>query len=249
MIVRRLAGSLRKLDWSLLLVEMAVLAIGVLLGLRVDAWNESRQDRVDEREFLIQLHGELEAAFDLYATNIRSTKERMENMLRAVDMLARQDDADTLSEEECRAIGASAFLVPHTFQLTSLEELFATGRFAIIRSAELRFALIKVQQLSEKTDNTLVNLALTPSILLSGKYPDAIQVQSNWNNQDNEVRLRWHCDLPAMLQSQGFLNDFAINVDAYDALYRSSTEAEWNHLQAIHQLLDRLLEIDHATTR
>ena len=248
MILRRLAGSLRNLEWSLLLVEIAVLAIGVLLGLRVDAWNESRKDRVDEHEFLVGLHGELEAAFDLYETNVLSTKERMANMLRAAEILARQDEADTLSDQECRAIGASAFLVPHTFELTSLEELLATGRFAIIRSAELRFALIKVQQLSKKTDNTLKDLALTPSILLSGKYPDAIQVQSNWNSQDNEVRLRWHCDLPAMLQSQGLLNDFAINVDAYDALYRSGTQAEWNHLQEVHRLVDRLLEIDHATT-
>ena len=51
-----------------------------------------------------------------------------------------------------------------------------------------------------------------------------------------------------MLQSQGLLNDFAINVDAYDALYRSGAQAEWNHPQEVHRLVDRLLEIDHATT-
>jgi hypothetical protein len=249
MIVRRVAESLRKLEWSILLVEIAVLAIGVLLGLRVDAWNEARKDRVDEDEFLVQLHEELGATFDLYETRILSKKDRMESMLRAAAILARRDDTDALSDEECTAIGASAFLLPYTFALTSLEELVATGRFAIIRSAELRFALIKVQQLAEKTDNFLTDLALTPSILLSSKYPDVIQVQSNWNNQDTEVRLRWHCNLPAMLQSQGFLNDFATNVDAYDALYRSNTEAEWIHLQKIHQLVDRLLDIDHATSR
>ncbi len=64
MIIRRIARSLRNMEWSLLLVEIAVLAIGVLIGLRVDAWNESRQDNQDEREFLIGLHEELETAFD-----------------------------------------------------------------------------------------------------------------------------------------------------------------------------------------
>ena len=132
-----------------MLVDTAALVIGVLLGLRVDAWSESRQDRVDEHDFLLRLH------------------------------------------ENWRP----------------------------------------------------------PSILLSGKYPNAIQAQSCWDKLDNTVRLRWNCDLPAMRDSQGFLNDFAVNVDGYDALYRSSIQSEWNQLTEVHRLVDWLLEIDHATRR
>jgi len=61
MFIRRLSTALRKQDWLTVLIELAVVVLGIFLGLQADGWNEARKDRVLERQYLESLKADFEA--------------------------------------------------------------------------------------------------------------------------------------------------------------------------------------------
>jgi hypothetical protein len=52
MILRRIAGALRRQDWFTVLVETMIVVLGVFIGLQVNNWNEARADRQREAVYL-----------------------------------------------------------------------------------------------------------------------------------------------------------------------------------------------------
>lgn len=52
MILRRIAGALRRQDWFTVLVATMILVLGVFIGLQVNNWNEARADRQREAAYL-----------------------------------------------------------------------------------------------------------------------------------------------------------------------------------------------------
>lgn len=52
MILRRIAGALRRQDWFTVLVETMIVVLGVFIGLQVNNWNEARTDRQREAVYL-----------------------------------------------------------------------------------------------------------------------------------------------------------------------------------------------------
>ena len=47
MILSKLADAIRRQDWFTVLLEIAIVMIGILLGLQVNAWNQGRIDRAN----------------------------------------------------------------------------------------------------------------------------------------------------------------------------------------------------------
>ena len=56
MILRRMADGIRQQDWFTVIVEVLVVVVGIFLGLQVDDWNQARENRHAEQEFLNRLH-------------------------------------------------------------------------------------------------------------------------------------------------------------------------------------------------
>lgn len=56
MIFRRLSSAFRKQDWATVSVEIAIVMMGIFLGLQVNGWNQSRIDRAEEAVFLQALY-------------------------------------------------------------------------------------------------------------------------------------------------------------------------------------------------
>lgn len=55
MIIRKLATGLRRQDWFTVLLEVAVVVVGIIIGLQVDDWNERRKDSLKHDELLADL--------------------------------------------------------------------------------------------------------------------------------------------------------------------------------------------------
>ena len=55
MIFRRFAGSLRRQDWTAVVVELVVVVLGVFIGLQASNWNQARTDRSHETVYLAGL--------------------------------------------------------------------------------------------------------------------------------------------------------------------------------------------------
>jgi len=59
MILRRIAGHLKQQHWTGAFIELAIVILGVFIGLQANNWNQARVHRADERAFLLQLREEI----------------------------------------------------------------------------------------------------------------------------------------------------------------------------------------------
>ena len=60
MFLKRLASSIRRRDWSTVLIEVMIVVVGILIGLQANNWNERRKSAVWEQRFLTDLAIEFE---------------------------------------------------------------------------------------------------------------------------------------------------------------------------------------------
>ena len=65
MILRRMAANLRAQNWIGVAIELAIVIVGVFIGLQAANWNQDRQQRKDTRLLLSQLQVELGDFTDL----------------------------------------------------------------------------------------------------------------------------------------------------------------------------------------
>ena len=63
----RLAAAVRRQDWFVVALEIAIVVLGVIIGFQVTAWGQSRADRVKEQTYLRQLVADLEESERLFA--------------------------------------------------------------------------------------------------------------------------------------------------------------------------------------
>ena len=75
MVLRRFTANLRAQNWTGVLIEIAIVVIGVFIGIQAANWNEERQERQETRRLLSQLqselstfHGFLDELDEYYAT-------------------------------------------------------------------------------------------------------------------------------------------------------------------------------------
>ncbi len=91
MILRRLAQSIRKQDWFAVAIEFIIVVTGIFVALQVTEWNEQRQLREREHNYLVRLAedvGAMRAEIDQIMT---SAGDRPEAALRAFRALQRCD--------------------------------------------------------------------------------------------------------------------------------------------------------------
>ena len=241
MILRRIADGIRNQDWFVVMIEIMIVVVGIFIGLQVDDWNTSRQDRDEERIFLVRLHEEL-----LNSVNVRRFlhEQRIEDgetLLNVLDTIFIDTDQNNLTVRECTAIHRSFIKTANIGAMPSFNALMSTGRIHIVQDGALKVALIRFEQ----HRNTLQDFVDIPSINLSSKYPDIIAlipiVEENGNLEAQAT-----CDLQALRGNQGFLNDLVTNADKFEAYMTSGFMPIVNSIEPLHSLLDNNLSVIHT---
>ena len=246
MILRRLGEAIAEQNWFVIIIEVLVVVIGIFIGLQVDDWNAARNDRKDEQDFLQRLHSDLLLGEEL-SSRVRTRRlDRLQFVMSASDVLFGRAGRDTLSEEECIAIGSANFFNINVPSLAAFDELVGTGRLAIIEDTQLRSALVGLEQTRAALASLIAVQSAQPSfIFLPVAYPELLQLTSNYDADAGEIRFRSRCDLEKMRVNQTFLNQWSANADGYDAYIRDGL-APWNtQFQNVHRLVDVVLGITH----
>jgi hypothetical protein len=127
-------------DWVGIIIEMAVVAIGVLLAFRVEQWGQQRNRNVEERQFLERLFrenarsvSELHEVYALHRTKVAQLGTAIRNKDRPA--VLRQ-----LAGRE--GYGCWHMQMPAaTYNSTSSQELFASGRLNLVSDPQLRLQL------------------------------------------------------------------------------------------------------------
>ncbi len=246
MILRRLGEAIAEQNWFIVLIEVLVVVVGIFIGLQVDDWNQARKNTVDEQQFLQRLHGDVLLAEELSSRLRKRRLDRLQGIMDSSDVLFDRSGRDILTEEECIAIASASFFNINAPSLSSLDELIGTGRMEIIQDAELRTALVGLQQTRAALTATIAIQSGSSNFSnLPSSYPDLIQLASYFDAEVGEIRSSPQCDLAKMRANQSFLNQFSVNADGYDAYIRDGL-APWSaQFDRVHQLVDDALGLDH----
>jgi len=246
MILRRLGDAIAEQNWFVVITELLVVIFGIFIGLQVDDWKEARKDRKDEQIFMHRLHEDLMLAEELSSRVRERRLDRLQSLMDASDVLFGRSGQDVLTTEECTSIASSSFFNINASSLSSLQELESTGRMGIIRNAELRAALVELQQ-TRAALAFMINLQNNSSAFthLPGAFPELIQSESYFDSGINEVRTHFQCDLDGMRANQSFLNHFSANIDGYDAYVRDGLGPWSSQFDRVHRLVDQALGVRH----
>lgn len=135
----RVVAAIRARDWGGIVIELAVVTLGVLLAFQIDQWAQDRRQSRDERQFLERMWRETNEAIrendwviSLHAINRR-------NLLKGLNA---RGDPQALNAYK---VGCGADSMPGLgFNDTSYEELSASGKLNLVSDPQLRLELRRV---------------------------------------------------------------------------------------------------------
>jgi hypothetical protein len=134
----------QNIPWKRLSVEAAAIVASILLAFAIDAWWENRQDRENEKEYLVSLREEL-------ADTIEFAKENEDLRREVVDahvsLIAQIQGAKRAPD---RDLYEWISLLSHPLQYypprAVYNDIMASGGISLISSAEIRIALAELEQ-------------------------------------------------------------------------------------------------------
>ena len=151
MILRRLVDNLKHQHWTGVCIELAIVVLGVFIGMQVSNWNEERRDRALAQQYLERLREDFVLSIKGAEDNIGYPDEQAQLASLMLDRLR-----ECRLDESQRADFASGVyllgrLEPQTLTRGTIDELRSTGRIGIISNIKLRQALANIVQKQERS--------------------------------------------------------------------------------------------------
>lgn len=150
MLFRRISQDLKAQNWSAVWLDLAVVVVGIFLGLQASAWNDGRQDRLREAEFLDHLRADFEEikteaddALDFH----RGAVAGLNTVLRSLEAgTVVQDDEDDFLHGLQRAL----MFDTGPRRSGTYIDLISSGQLRLIRNEELRSRLSVYNEIQQK---------------------------------------------------------------------------------------------------
>ena len=146
MILRRMAQALRKQDWIAVLLEILIVVVGIFIGLQVNEWNEDRKAKGEEVAYLERIIDDFEISIHGTNDNIEFQERHAERATIVLDALKSCDVPGEAQLDFVNGIYHLGKISPVEFARTTLDELRSTGRFTVLRDAELRRHISQMMQ-------------------------------------------------------------------------------------------------------
>lgn len=159
MILRKLSSSLQTHDWFSVVVEIAIVVLGVLIALQVIAWNTERQNNIDEHYYLGRLLDDIDQSIKANEEAVSILKVRSQATFEVAQKLRTgilADNNEALFKEQFSKIGAWK---TGDFLDSTLFELQASGKFGVIRSKRYREQLAQFQLALSESRRGQTNLS------------------------------------------------------------------------------------------
>lgn len=141
MFIRKLAQSIRRQDWFVVLVEILVVMVGLVAAFQVDRWWEARGDRIDEEAYISRLISDVEEDIPAleYAISLAEVRLGFGDVL--VEVGADPAAALTQSGIFLAAVSQAAYTYTPTLASHTFEDLRSTGNLKLIRDQDIKKAL------------------------------------------------------------------------------------------------------------
>ena len=235
MILRRLAANLRAQNWTTVAIELAIVIVGVFIGIEAANWNQQRQQRDETRVLLSQLHVEL-TAFSRYMETL-DDYYAITRRYAAVAEAGWQGDPRVSDKQFVIAAYQASQVTAVGNNASVWAEIFGAGQLRNFDDLELRQNLARLMTF----DYSIVNLhsVATPYRQEVRKViPDKLQhaIRTNCGDRPGPDGFTFH--LPVTCQIDLADAEFAkaaADLRAAPALRR---ELQWHQAAVANQLLN-----------
>jgi len=141
-IFRRFIGSVRRQDWTAVLIELVVVVAGVFIGLRASNWNEQLRSDEKAADFTERLRADLREEAWSYEYEIGYSDEVIANAKRAADGLSGK-----VPLADAALLVAAYRATQYVFNVrrrATYDELTSTGEIGLVRDPALRDLAMRV---------------------------------------------------------------------------------------------------------
>ena len=140
-ILNRLQQGLRARDWGTVAVELAIVVVGVFIGIEASNWNQGRRERAEERRYYAQLVDDLrqdQAMLRGALGRVARHDEAAEKTLTAIrtGVVPRSEPG----QFAVRIHYAGFIYLPRATRRT-YDELVSTGNLGLLRDAKAKAAI------------------------------------------------------------------------------------------------------------
>lgn len=141
MILKRAVAKLRAQDWVAISIELAIVILGVFIGIQVANWNEARHERARGDEYLERIHSDLVA--DVAALDRREVfwADVVGYGDAALDFAESGKLKDGSAWKTLLAFYQASQIWSYTTSDGTYRELIAAGDLGLVRNPGLRSAL------------------------------------------------------------------------------------------------------------
>ncbi|PCI33566.1 MAG: hypothetical protein COB54_04525 [Alphaproteobacteria bacterium] len=215
MILRKFTKHIVDQNWFAVGLDVIVVVVGIFLGMMMTEWNEKRQLRGTEGQYLLSLRADLE-------TSITLADSRLDDLYKISDACYRliqqsKLEVPTITSDEMdhlvyQCLYAMGILGQHR---TTLDEMKSSGKFSIIDDIELRKALQNIDvfyqevKLMEMDIYDFLKSGVEPFLI---KNYDSLQFQQHSKNiihspnQQKQYPVEPLEDFTPLLKSREFKN-------------------------------------------
>jgi len=159
MILRRLVDAVRDQNWVSVVLELAIVVVGIFIGLQVDDWNQRRLERENDQRALVLFVDELKIMLKEADLDLSFVTASMQDLSLGTQIALK---CDSSNEERARLTTAIAntlnWRVPD-IRPSGLAEIGNSGTLARLGNPELSRAVGSINQTIKSIDDSMDFLA------------------------------------------------------------------------------------------
>lgn len=137
MILQSIAKNIRDQNWFSVAIEIAIVVLGVFLGLQVNAWNFARQEILVERAYLERLQTDIRSDISALRFSGNQARNRLA-ISRQVEAWLHDLDAAPAPDSLVMNVHYAGITFFPTISKFTIEELKSTGDLRLLRNQELK---------------------------------------------------------------------------------------------------------------
>lgn len=148
--VSRISDALREMRWAQVVLELALLVLGILIALAVNGWMDDRRDARAERQYLELLVRDLDRDLEMLDEFMAFEERQVADSVLAYRALRGGGVAEEGREEV--AVALMRLTSRRTLRLTraTYTDLLGTGNLSLIRHPALRDRIIGLYETNER---------------------------------------------------------------------------------------------------
>ena len=152
MLFRRISQHIGSQNWLAVCLDLAIVVIGIFLGLQVSAWNDTRHDRQREAETL----NHLRADFEEIKTEVDEALDFHRGIIVALNTVLLSTETGTITQKDNdsirRGLQSALWYSTGAQRSGTYVDLVSSGQMHLIQNEELRSLLTKYDELHEKAN-------------------------------------------------------------------------------------------------